>query len=461
MTFTDTQETGPGGCGCPAPGSGPRDLIAGTHVLTGPGGSPPALRLAVSELAEPAVARPWQAARQAFGTSWDCDGQARRSAEGEAVERICGAVPPDPGRVVYGSHRALTRRGVPALDPRRLVLYSSRQYATPGFPFRPFLPDSPAHWVEGRFADRDEPVHVPAFLVYTAWRRMPHGRPEPRYAFPALGGTAAGATAEHAALSGLQEVIERDAAAVWWANAHPLRALRPTPYLLGAIGGPPRDFDVRLAHVDNEFGVPVLAAGVRSRDEGWLTYGFAARADPVEAAAKALAEAYVLQVTCRTLDNPAARPRTPGRASPLKPWRRDRRYLDAYRTDFSDVVEQLCQQQLYLDRRAADRVAPWAWDMPSGSWADVPSLPGSDLDTLVDRVRACGREVITVDLTTPEATTAGAHAVRVVVPGTVGAAPAAYLARGGGRLREAGARLGWRARALGEKELNTFPMPHS
>ncbi|MFE9676987.1 YcaO-like family protein [Streptomyces sp. NPDC006259] len=461
MTSTDTQESGPGSCSCPAPGPGPRDLIAATRVLTGPGGTPPALRLAVSDLAQHATTQPWQADGQAFGTSWDCPEQARRSAEGEAVERLCGAVPPDPGRVVYGSHRELIRRGVPALDPRRLVLYSPRQYATPGFPFRPFLPVSPAHWVEGRFADRDEPVYVPAFLVYTAWRRMPHERPEPRYAFPALGGTAAGATAEHAVVSGLLEVIERDAAAVWWANAHPLAALQPTPYLLELIGGAPRDFDVRLAYVENEFGVPVLAAGVRSRDEGWLTYGFAARADPVEAAAKALAEAYTLQLTCRTLDNPAARPRTPGRTSPLKPWRRDRRYLDSYRADFSDVVEQLCQQQVYLDRRAADRVAPWAWDLPPGSWADVPVLPGSGLGVLLDRVRARGHEVITVDLTTTGAAAAGAHAVRVVVPGSVGAAPAAYPALGGGRMRGAGARLGWHPSALGEEQLNTFPMPHS
>ncbi|MEU0118096.1 YcaO-like family protein [Streptomyces bobili] len=460
MTFTDSQGSGPDSRGCPVPGPAPRGgLIARTRVLTGPGGTPPALHLAVSDLAAPAEVRPWQADRQAFGTSWDRPGQARLSAEGEAVERFCGAVPPAADRVVYGSYRELTRRGIPALDPRRLVLYSPRQYATPGFPFRPFLPDSPAHWIEGRVADRDEPVHVPAFLVYTAWRRMPHERPEPRYAFPALGGTAAGPTAEHALLWGLLEVIERDAAALWWANAHPLPALEPTPYLLGLIGGAPRGFDVRLVHLENEFAVPVLAAGVRSRDEGWLTYGFAARADPVEAAAKALAEAYTLQLTCRTLDNPAARPPTPGRTSPLKPWRRDRRYLDSYRADSSDVVEQLCQQQLYLDRRAADRVAPWTWDLPPGHWSDVPVLPGSGVGVLLGRVRACGHEVITVDLTAPEA--AGTHAVRVVVPGTVGAAPAAFPALGGGRLREAGARLGWHADALGEDELNTFPMPHS
>ncbi|MBW5480325.1 YcaO-like family protein [Streptomyces bambusae] len=464
MTSTRTQEPGPDSDRCPAPGTGPHHpaVVGATRVLTGPAGTPPALHLAVSDLPDPGPDRPWQADRQAFGTSWAGPEQARRSAEGEAVERLCNSVPPAPQRIRYATHEELTRRGIPALDPRRLVLYSPRQYARPGFPFRPFLRDSPAHWIEGRFADRDEPVHVPAFLVYTAWRRMPHARPEPLYAFPALGGTAAGPTPGHALRAGLAEVVERDAAAVWWAHARPLPALEPTPYLRGLTGGASREFDIRLMYVENEFGAPVLAAGVRSRAEGWLTYGFAVRPDPVEAAAKALAEAYTLHLTCRTLDNPAATVRTPGRPSPLKPWRADRRYLDSYRGDASDVVEQLCQQQLYLDRRAADRVAPWAWDLPPGRWSDVPRIDAGDAgDTLLDRVRAQGYEVITVDITTPEATAAGMHAARTIVPGTAGAAPAAYPALGAGRLQQAGTRLGWTSSPLPETALNTFPMPHS
>ncbi|MFF4104223.1 YcaO-like family protein [Streptomyces sp. NPDC001903] len=460
MTPVRSPEPGPDGDSRPGPGTGPHPaLTSRTRVLTGPAGTPPALHLAVSDLPDPGPARPWQADRQAFGTSWAGPGQALRSAEGEAVERFCGSVPPAPERVRYASHEELTRRGVPALDPRRLVLYSPRQYATPGFPFRPFLRDSPAHWIEGRFADRDEPVHVPAFLVYTAWRRMPHERPEPLYAFPALGGTAAGPTPADAVRAGLEEVVERDAAAVWWAHARPLPALEPTPYLRGLTRGAARDFDIRLTYLENEFEAPVLAAGVRSRDEGWLTYGFAVRCDPVEAAAKALAEAYTLHLTCRTLDNPAANVRTPGRPSPLKPWRADRRYLDSYRDDASDVVEQLCQQQLYLDRRAADRVAPWAWNRQTGSWTDVPR--GDAGGGLLHRVRAKGYEVITVDITAPRAAAAGMHAVRVIVPGTVGAAPAAYPALGAHRIQEAGTRLGWTRSPLPEPELNTFPMPHS
>ncbi|MEV6650790.1 YcaO-like family protein [Streptomyces sp. NPDC051219] len=463
MTVSSTPESGPDSTRCTEPGSGPyRSVITGTRVFTGLAGTPPALHLAVSDLADLTEQHPWQADRQAFGTSWEGSRAARRAAEGEAVERLCGAIAPDAGRIRYATYEALTRQGVPALDPRELVLYSARQYASPGFPFRPFLPDSPAHWIEGRQVGSDEPVHVPVFLVYTAWQRMPHQGPEPLYAFPAVGGIAAGRTAELALLSGLEEVIERDASALWWANAHPLPDL-PLPGRLASLtGDAAHSFEVRLVHLPNDFGVPVLAAGVRSSPEGWLTYGFAARADPREAAAKALAEAYILQITCRTLDNPtAAASWNHDRPSPLKPWRRDRRYLDSYRSDCRDVVEQLCQQQLYLDRRAADRVAPWSWDLPVGSWADVPSLPRRSADVLLAQVEAAGHEVISVDLTTPEATGAGMRAVRVVVPGTVGAAPAAYPALGRGRMQSAGVRLGRREGELTEEQLNVFPMPHS
>ncbi|MFC9929792.1 YcaO-like family protein [Streptomyces sp. NPDC127190] len=462
MQTSAPSKPGPDGVDRPAPGSGPRPaplsaFVTGTQTFTGYGGTPPRLHLAVSELRDVTDRLPWHAERHSFGTSWTDPEQARRSAEGEAVERHCGACPP--AHPVYGTHEQLTRRGLRALDPRSLALHSDRQYATPGFPFQPFRTDSPAHWVEGRSAVDGEPVLVPAFLVYTAWPHMPHPHPEPYYSFPVIGGIAAGPTADFALMSGLEEIIERDAVAVWWANAVPLPALPPTDRLRALGEGAEDTFEMRLVRVDNEFGLPVIAAGVRSTAEGWLTYGCAARADEEEAAAKALAEAHTLQITSRVLADPATRMDTPGRPSPLKPWRQDRRYLDDYRPDWSDVVEQICQQQLHLDPRAAARCAPWAWDLPEGGWTGRPQrLSAAEL---VDRVAAAGHDVVTVDLTTPEAAAAGMHVLRVVVPGTVSVAPAAYLPLGGRRLQDTAVRLGWRTIPLPEEHLNTFPLPHS
>ncbi|MFE2218482.1 YcaO-like family protein [Streptomyces canus] len=458
-------EPGRDGARRTVPGFGPvPSFVTRTRAFRGLGGTPTALRLAVADLADLTGRLPWQSDRQTFGTSWESAEAATVSALGEAVERLCADTAPERGRMLYGRYEQLRRRGVPALEPGRLALYSPRQYATAGFPFLPFLNDSPAHWVEARSLTRDEPVHVPAFLVYSAWRRMPYARREPSYAFPPLGGTAAGATYEQAVLGGLQEVVERDAAAVWWANAHPLPALPLTPGLRALTGGARREFDVRLVRIDTEFGTPVLAAGVRGRDEGWLTYGFAARADPREAAAKALAEAYTLQNTCQALDAPGAVPDTPGRPSPLRPHRQDRRYLDSYRTHTGEVggmVEQLCQLQLFLDRRAVDRVARWAWDLPAGRWPAASDRREGGAQALIAAADAAGFEVLGVDLTTPRAAAAGLHAYRVIVPGTVQAAPAAYPARGLRRMQDTAVRLGWRGQPLAEEGLNRFPMPHA
>ncbi|MGW7427440.1 YcaO-like family protein [Streptomyces sp. NPDC054813] len=461
MTDRTVAETGQDGTVRPAPGSATTSFcVTRTRVLTGVGGTPPTLHLAVSDLAD-ATDRPWQSCLRTFGTSWEGPEQARRSAEGEAVERHCEAHAPASERLHWGSYRELTRRGLRALHPHRIVLYSARQYATPGFPFRPFGPDSPAHWLEARSVTHGTSLLVPAFLVHSAWPHMPQPHPEPLYAFPAVGGVAAGPTEEFALVSGLEEVIERDAAAVWWANAYPAPALPADTSLRHLVEGAQRAFDVRYTHLANDSGVPVVAAGVRSRAEGWLTYGFAARADPMEAAGKALAEACTLQITCQSLDSPSGVPHPAGRPSPFKGWRQDRRYLDSYRADGCDAVEQLCHLQLYLDRRAADRVAPWAWAPLTGAWAEVPALPRRAADVLTARVADAGHEVLSVDLTTPEAAAAGMFVVRVIVPGLVGAAPAAYPALGGRRMREVAVRLGWRAHAWEEESLNTFPMPHS
>jgi hypothetical protein len=133
MTDVTVAETGRGGTARPVPGSGPApSCVTRTRVLTGVGGIPPGLHLAVSDLAD-VTDRPWQSCLRTFGTSWEGPEPARRSAEGEAVERSCEAHAPAPERLHWGSHRELTRRGLRALHPRRLVLYSARQYATPGF----------------------------------------------------------------------------------------------------------------------------------------------------------------------------------------------------------------------------------------------------------------------------------------------------------------------------------------
>jgi ribosomal protein S12 methylthiotransferase accessory factor len=458
---------GRGALSRPVPGpDGPHDgIVTRIRSFRGLRGSPPALHLAVADLADLSAEVPWQSDRQAFGMAWNDDDHARMAAWGEAVERISGTVAPATDRTRYGSHTDLTREGVRALAPERLTLYSPRQYTGADQPFRPFLPSSPVHWKPVRSLTGQQEIHVPAFMVHTAWPHVPKDQPEQLHAFPAVGGTAAGTTLEQALLAGLEEVVERDAAAVWWANAASLPRLPLTSRIKALLEPVLDEYEVTLTHIDNDFAIPVLAACVRTRAEGWLTIGFAARPDPEAAALKALAEAFGLQLTCRSLDDRAAAARIAqgftGRRNPLKAWRQDRAYLNEYREDGRDAVELLCHQQLYLDRRAGDRAMEWIGRGAQGAWAQVPRVPGDTLETLRVRGQAAGHDVLYADLTTPQARAAGMRVVRVIVPGMIGTAPACCPYFGGHRVRNQGVALGWRRTPLPEEQLNTFPMPHA
>ncbi|MFJ7219466.1 YcaO-like family protein [Amycolatopsis sp. NPDC098790] len=452
--MTAVHEGLPGRSGTRRSVPGPGPIVTQLRSFAGFAGTPAELHLAVADIRDVRAEVPWQGDLQGFGTSWDDPGHARLSAWGEAIERYCGIWPPAPGELIHGTYADLVSRGSTALAPDRLALYSDRQYATPGFPLTPFSSSSPVHWVRATSLRDGSEVLVPAFAVHTDWPHVAKPVEEPVHAFPVIGGTAAGPTLEDAIRSGLQEIVEHDATTIWWLNGAPQPTLAPTPRLARLATG-----EVHFWAIGNAFDVPVLAAAVRS-PEGWLTVGTAMRPDPEEAALKALAEAYTLQITCRTLDDPDAVSAMIAAGSPLRPWRAERDYADLYREDSADFVELLCHQQLHLDPRAGEAALAWATGGPTVGWEAIPRPVDDSLAALHAKVADAGHDVLYVDLTTPEAAEDGVRVVRVLVPGTVGTAPAAFPPLGGGRVRELGARLGWYPRPLGEDALNRRPMPH-
>ncbi|PWS51265.1 hypothetical protein DLE01_13520, partial [Streptomyces sp. FT05W] len=91
----------------------------------------------------------------------------------------------------------------------------------------------------------------------------------------------------------------------------------------------------------------------------------------------------------------------------------------------------------------------------------VPRPAGVTFEALRARSEAAGHEVLYADLTSRQAVTAGIHVVRVIVPGTVGAAPASCPYFGGRRVMDQAVSLGWRSTPCADRRLNTFPMPHA
>jgi ribosomal protein S12 methylthiotransferase accessory factor len=413
----------------------------------------------------------WFGDRISLGTAFYDEEPARRAAIGEAVERYCGNFVPC--QLIRASYRDLMHRGEEALDPEALALYSDRQYETPGFPFRRFTRDVEVHWTRGRELPEGNPAWVPASLVYPNFLPS-HLGTERQLHFVNLSGLATGRDREGAERSALEEVVERDAITIWWTSGSPCRPLdvegdpRLTTALLPADLEDPRPLRYQLTEVPNVFGVPVVAALLRDPKDDLVTLGVASRADPYEAALKAIAEAVHLRSYSRELLEPDGRIWRMMEKGVLnrrvyKPYRRDRRYRDDYRRDFRDVVDLGCHAQLYLDPRMRWPLARFDRAGAPRPLAEVLGLaPGGGLrDLLLERLAAEGLRIYSVDVTTPDVAAAGLAVVRVVVTGMIGNAPAAFPLLGGRRLYEDPVRLGLLPAMPQEKDLELAPMPHT
>jgi ribosomal protein S12 methylthiotransferase accessory factor len=406
----------------------------------------------------------------AMGAAFDDEERARRSAIGEAVERYCGNLVPVAG-LRRASYSELVRQGEVAVDPMSLALYSDAQYAEPGFPFVRFTRELEVQWKAGvRLAD-GRPCWVPASLAYINYF---NGRQaaEPRTNFVMYSGIAAGESREQAELSGLLEVIERDATMIWWHSGSPCEGINPEDPSIRALLASPWDrgtLRYSVFRIPSRFPLPVI--GVLCEDTGrqLVSLGMACRLNPVEALSKAAAEAVHLWTFALGLLDPDGhiwKAITAGifDARSYQPYRADRRYRDGFRPDYHDMVDLGSNAQYYLDPRThylVDRIreAP-----PRLSPGELPSVGGSAAgarDQVVAFLVAEGFEPVSVDLTTSDVASAGLAVVRVVVPGLVPNGPAAFPFLGSPRIREEPARLGLLPEPIGERDLVLAPLPHT
>lgn len=382
---------------------------------------PPGLTFVVAELSDTAAGLGAAAANPtASGCGFAPEEVVRTAAIAEAAERYCGALIPD--GLPCASAVDLEHRGLAHIDPDALTLYAEDQYAAPGFPFVPFDRELPVHWVPGTTWDGHHEVLAPAALVFLTWGIGPTSE-EPPTNLPVNAGIAAGDSRVAAARAALTELVERDAVSRAWASGRSLPRL-VVPFSLRDLGAGRRGTLRTSFHaVPTAVGLPVVAAVVRDPEHAITTMGTACREDPRAAARKALAEAAMLQVAARDLDDPGSSVHD---EPVLKAWRADRAYRSDYAADLHDAVDVLCHLQLALDpgvqrdleRRLADGPRVALDDLAAGRrLADVPArLP---------------TEPVCVDLTTPDVASAGLSVVRVVAPGLRATAPAAFPFLGG------------------------------
>jgi len=363
--------------------------------------------------------------------------EAACAAVGEALERYSASFVPREALVVATAREL----GGSAVDPTRFALFSERQYAGAGFPFRRFTPDTKVAWTAGEALPHGEPVWLPAELVYLG----DAGVGERPVGYATSSGAACAEARGEALARGLCELLERDAFMIAWAAQLSLPLLDWTG-------------DARLVELDERYfastgleyaavdlsvfhRLPSVLGVVRAPRgcPGALGVG-AGTAPTVERAwFKALAEAFA------------------ARAAGVKLALLDDREYGGHGegvTSFDDHIRFYAREQ---------RVAPAAFLDSSAartSVAGVPKLDGNAVSALCERVHAAGSSAYAVDVTSPDVAELGLVVTKVIAP-ELCALDVAHGARflGGRRLYEAAAELRLRERALDEDEVNPYPHP--
>lgn len=144
------------------------------------------------------------------GASW-IHSQAQIAGLGEAIERMATSALVSDG-IVRASFNGWSL-AEPAVEPGVWVLFHPRQYA--GMPFEPLTRDTECDWVRCRAVRSGEPFWVPGELIF-----MDFARGEaPRFCPGISTGWSAHRTPQQAMLSGLRELLERDATInAWWGH---------------------------------------------------------------------------------------------------------------------------------------------------------------------------------------------------------------------------------------------------
>jgi ribosomal protein S12 methylthiotransferase accessory factor len=362
--------------------------------------------------------------------------RSRVLAVGEALERYAEVTVED-GMQLSSSASALGDR---AMDLDLVARCSKRELSHPGCPLT--VPDKtePIRWLPAVDMHTGSVRLVPAVMSCLCL----YPSPAERFWTPISTGGAAHTSLEAAVVSGICEVIERDALSLTWLQKLPLPRLGDA-----CLSDEARDvirwcaehgIDTHLFDATTDVGVPTVYCLQTTRDPAIdrmaQVVACATNFDPATAALRAVLEAIGIRIgLVGTTDHP-------------------RRYQD-----FTSVTH----GALVMGRRSRRRAFGFLLDEPRPRAASIPQAVSCESDTdklgfLLERLARRGMSVYVVDLTRRELEAADLVAVQVIIPELqpMSVRPLAQY-RGHRRLYEAPARMGMRV--LPEHQLNPNPQP--
>ncbi|GAA2834837.1 YcaO-like family protein [Crossiella cryophila] len=377
---------------------------------------------------------------------WDASHTgARLAAIGEGVERYSAAWVPEEA-LRYGSAEELTDAGLTCLQPAQLTLFADWQFGRTGFPYVPFTAATRLWWTESRRLHDGAPVWLPAQLTYLR-NNLPD---DSRIGYPTSSGLAFANTPAEAAVSGILELVERDAFMLAWHHRLSLPLLDPgsDPALAELIRrhATPSGLDFHLVDLSVFTGIPAMLGVVRNRasELAPIGLGAAAAGSPRRAAAKTLFEAFSTRTWAW------AQQREGQVVAPHGDY-------DKTVRDFEDHVG------LYTSAEMVPGTEFLTASPHRRALAELPALPdgtpGQLLSGLVSTLAEQGVDLLAVDVTSPDVREAGGHVVKVFSP-QLQPLDVGFQQRmlGGRRLRELPVALGLTGQ-VDTEHLNPLPHP--
>jgi len=310
-----------------------------------------------------------RAAPQSAGVDADWNA-AFMKALGEGLERYCAGV------YDAGDFETAPPRVVDGVTPNDVV----RGPDAPSVD-----PEEPIRWVPGVDLATGDGTHLAAELV-----QFPP--PEERYAAAITTGLGLGASGADAIVSGLTEVIERDATMLaWYSSFDPLELdVDADGYETLARRARSEGLETTALLVTQDVDVPVVAVAVHREGGAWPRFavGSDAALDPERAATDALAEALQNWMELRSMGRQAA-------------------------TDEDGAIGAFADFP-----GAANAFLDAGGPVPAGSVGpDAVPTGEARVEALVDRVADAGLTPYAARITTRDVDAVGFEAVRVVVPG--------------------------------------------
>ncbi len=379
-----------------------------------------------------------------FGAGVSTDPErAAIKAVGECVERYCSSM-------YYEEDLVLATQNDwngESINLQDLALFSANQYAQPDFLFPQLTPDLSLYWTQGFSLSRDNPIWIPASLVYLPYL---YAREEPIFHQQISTGLACGPNLPAAIYRGILEIIERDAFMIVWLNRLPC----PTLDLEGIDDPVINDLRVQIERLPIECHIKVMTLDIKvtailalfeKESRPYTGLGMAVDLDPIQALRRALEEMLLVYLGqsryCR--ENPV--------------YNRDPEYKNVDLPTHHGIIHAMEPELLETLKFLKSKEKTVTIN-------DLPNYPHQnsveDCKFLVELLRKSNLETHVMNLTTIDINDVGFKVVRVVIPGMQPLDlehTCPHL--GGKRLYEVPKKLGLVKESLKENEMNPNPHP--